>query len=285
MLKLTTRAALFAAALFVPVSSSFGFVLFDSYGFETSAGYQANQFLQGQPGTATPTDRWVQSPNYAAGSGTTVPYAAVYSYAAPTAPNFQYALVGDTNVPAQNANFFNPLTNVVNPYTPAVNQAVAVTWSMQTLATGVANNPFFGISVYGSNGEVATAGIDASTGQIVGSSALTTVSPFTAAADTFYNYELLLNYGTQSYSIYTAPVGSTNYTLRATGSFANASVDFTDADIASFSANPGSGLAYSGYAAFDYYKVETVAVPEPTMIGLAGVVFGLLGARRRARSV
>ncbi|MGC4030176.1 MAG: hypothetical protein QM754_00300 [Tepidisphaeraceae bacterium] len=284
MLKFATRAALVAAALLVPVSSSFGYVLFDSYGFETSAGYTANNYLQGQSTTAVPTDRWVQSPNYAAGAGTAVPYAAVYAYASPAAPNYQYALVGDLNVPADNANFFNPGTNIFNPYTPAVNQAVAVTWTMQTLSSGVANNPFFGISVYSSAGEVATIGVNASTGGLVSSTPLTTVSAFTAAADTTYNYELLLNYGTQTFSLYTAPAGSSSYTLRSTGSFASAATDFTDADIASFSANPGAGLAYSGYAVFDYYKVETVAVPEPTMIGIAGAAFGLLGARRRTRS-
>ncbi|HEX8323500.1 MAG TPA: hypothetical protein VF595_06250 [Tepidisphaeraceae bacterium] len=264
-------------------SSAQAIVLYDSFGFESSAGYEPNKFLDFQPASAPVADQWVASPTFPTGavdSAATVPLAGVYEYPVLSAENRQYVGVVNNDVPANNANFYNPQTNQVNPFTPAPTEGVVIGWSMNTSSSDLANNPFFGIVAFGSNGVIAQAGINASTGELLGSGLFTTVSPFTAAPDTFYNYELLLDYTTQTYSIFAAPTDAEELTLRATGLFANLSTDFTDADIASFSVQPQSGLPYSGFAQFDFYFVETVTIPEPASLCLAIGACGLLGARR-----
>ena len=278
MQKSLVRAAVMAAGLLVSASTSFGFVLYDSLGFETSGGYQTRQFLTGQPQTAAATDRWVQSTRGATGTNTR--YATVETYPASSPPNVQYVTVGASNVPAENANFFNPLTNVINPFTPGMNQGVAITWTMATLSSNLANNPFFGMTTYGNGNLVAVAGVDASTGELIGGENVIVVKPFTITADTVYSYELLLNYDTQTYSIFTALAGG-SFTLNMVGSFENAATEFTDAAITAFSLQGEDGADYSGYAEFDYYRVETVVVPEPASLGIAVVAFGLLVKRRR----
>jgi hypothetical protein len=274
------RAAVLAGGVLLglSVNTAQAVVLYDSGGFEAAAGFSTGPggggaFLAGQTG-GTPSSQWVQA---FTGAGN-APLAAVYPYPGAVAPNFQRVQVQDNTVPAANAGYFNP--NLAGtPFTPAANQGIAITWTMRLNSAAFAN-PFFGIVAFSGANEVAQFGINGSTGALVGNNG-TTFPGFTAAINAFVDYELLLNYTTKVYSVYTSPNGSGTYTLRGTGAFLTpTATNFTDADIASF----GLGNAtdpFSGSADFDSYKVETVAVPEPATISVLTAAFGLLSVRRR----
>ncbi|MDB5325194.1 MAG: hypothetical protein JWM57_763 [Phycisphaerales bacterium] len=272
------RSAVLLGGLFVGIASSItqATVLYDSGGFETSAGFVtgpggAGAFLAGQTG-GTPASTWIQS---FAGAGN-APLAAIYPYAGGISPNFQRVQVQDNTVPAANGGFFNP--NLAStPYTPGLNQGIAITWTMR-LNSGL-NNPFYGIVAYSGADEVAQFGVNGSSGALVGSSGAT-FAGFTAAVNAFVDYELLLNYTTKTYSVYTSPNGAGTYTLRGGGLFVTPTATaFTDADIASFSL--AGTDPFSGSADFDFYKVETVTIPEPATISVLTAAFGLLTVRRR----
>lgn len=273
-------------------SAAIGQILYDSHGFEASANlainYSASFNLIGQPVGAAAQDKWAGATAYATGSlNTSVPAAGVFAYIGPTAPNFQYALVQAPNVASGGYGYFAPNTN--NPagggtaYTPAANEQIAITFSMNAYSFGAAGGAFFGLTAFSGVNEVASVGIDNSTGNLaLPLTATTHNGGFTAQFDRFYGYELLLNYATQTWSIYTDPLtgpGAGTFTLRASGPFATTTTTFTDADLATYGLTAN---AFSGYAAYDDYKVQVV--PEPASIGALGLAFGLLAARRRKTS-
>ena len=272
------RSAVLLGSMIVGVASAMSqaTVLYDSGGFETSAGFATGPgglgaSLAGQTG-GTPASTWVQS---FSGSGN-APLAAIYPYSGASSPNFQKVQVQDATVPSANAGFWNPVL-ASTPYTPAASEGIAITWTMSRLS-GL-NNPFFGIVAYSGADEIAQFGINGSTGGLVGSDNVT-FPGFNAAIGTYVDYELLLNFTTKTYSVYTSPNGLGSYTLRGGGAFVTlTATSFTDADIASFSL--AGTDPFSGAADFDYYKVETLTIPEPATVGVLTAAFGLLTVRRR----
>ncbi len=176
--------------------------------------------------------------------------------------------------------------NVNNPFVPSATngQQVAVRWTME-IENANANHPFFGITSFGngSSQPFAIAGIDASTGLVYG-----LPSTFQASQGTFYQYELLLDYSTNTYSFYEAPatVGSA-FTLIGAAPFRLAATNFTDADITTYVPfGVGATGTGSGEAAFDNYSVQVLPVPEPASAGaLALALLGLAGRRKSRSSV
>lgn len=221
-------------------------------------------------------------------AGSNVPLAGTFSYT-PVPTNPQYALLTVINNATNSSGFYNP-THPSYTYTGANDKAVAVTFSMNVLAgysAAAATDEFFGISAFGAptgTGEIASLGINNRTGAYVLPAGATVInaSPSGLGAPglgTYRGYELLMNFATQTWSIYSqvVPNPALPYTLDAFGTFVNPTNKFTDADLAAF--NLGSG-ASNGYAQFDDYTVQTL-VPEPTSLAVAGVASGLLLARRR----
>ena len=228
---------------------------------------------------------WVGAVN-AGSPGSNVPNAGTFTYAPATNP--QYALLTVINNAPASSGFYNP-THAAYNYTGSGDSAVAITFSMNVLSgysLAAATDEFFGVSAFGAptgSGELASLGLNNRTGQYVLPVGATVVnsSPFglgAAGLGTYRGYELLLDFATQKWSIYSQLTpGVSAYTLDAYGSFANASTTFTDADLAAFNLSTG---ASNGYAQFDDYTVQTL-VPEPTSLAVAGLASGLLLGRRR----
>lgn len=291
---LTGIAVLGTAASFASAT-----ILFDSHGFEPNAdptiNYVTNTGLFGQPPAALPQNRWDGSV-FPAGApvNNNYPLAGVFSYNLPTAGNLQYALLQSPNIAPGSFGYYFPKANQsvtdggFGNYTPVSGQKIAITFSMNVYggyAAAAANSVFYGVTAFNQAGtEIASVGLNNFNGQLeLSNGATITNGGFTGSFDTFYGYELLLDYDTQTWAVYTQPLsgpGAFVYTLRATGAFANASTSFSDADLAAFTLGTANG---SGYAAFDDYTVQTV-VPEPASLTAGALAFGLLAARRR-RSV
>ena len=254
-------------------------VLYNSGGFEATAGFTSvgQNNIIGQTG-GTPASTFAGT--------TSVPTAKVGTYFGGTNGNLQFVALDATGsngngTAGNDSGFFYPTTYSNTPY-QAAGQSIAIIYTMTTSnPTATSGSPFFGITAFDDGGNViARLGVNnsagANSGRLVGSPAEGMFSGFTATPGTFYQYELLLNYAAQTYSVYTAPAdGSTAFTLRGTGAFATASTTFADADLTTFSLD---GAAYSGTAVFDNYSVQTV--PEPATLAAAGLAFGLLGRRR-----
>lgn len=278
------RAALLGGGIVLStVSFAQSDVLFDSNGFE-APDYSPLTFLDQNP-VASSSKIWGAIAPEGVTPAVNAPYAAVNPYSPGTLPNFQRVELVASNATPNSRVAYYPFETFDNPYTAVNSDDVAITFSMNHVIVG-AGNGFFGIEAYNAAGLIiAAVGINGTTGNLVG--AATIVSPFTAAFNTVYNYELLLDYDTQSYSIYTTDAGDPNtFVLRGGGAFANSSTTFSDADISSFSipfaTNPfASDLpAYTGGVLIDDYVVQTI-VPEPASLGLAALALGLL-VRRRA---
>jgi hypothetical protein len=305
MLSLEMKSALIGLSVLGGMAANASAViLFDSHGFEpltTAASpvnynpnpqtaYSPNVSLLGQPAAALPQNRWTGGVQ--AGANSNVPLTAVYSYVSPSATNKQYVVLQAPDINPTAFGYFYPQTNTpvadggFGTYSPPANQAVAITFSM-SVSSNFGSNAFFGVVAFnGAGTPVAQIGINNSTGGLALAPGATTVGgAYTSPFDTSVGYELLLDYGAQTYSVFTQPLTGNPvtqvYTLRATGSFANTSTDFSDADLATFALGATNA---NGYAVFDDYLVQTVTVPEPASLATGGLVIGLLLGRRR-RSV
>jgi hypothetical protein len=265
-----TVAALFAGnAGVVPAAQ----VLYNSDGFEASAGYVANLPLTGQPASGPVASQWLQASQGLNNPG--YPAAEVITY---PVPNQTQQLVGvaDTNIGPSDYGYWYPATNVTSPFTPSsINGTnfIDVAWT-EAWNAGATGNPFFGIAVENGTTIVALGGVDATTGLAVDENPTNTTELgsdfFQGTAGTYYNFKLLLNYTAQTYSFYA------NGNLIDTEPFVNAATQFTDADITTYllqTSTPGTGAGY-----FDNYIVT--AVPEPGILTIGGLALFLLSIRK-----
>lgn len=269
-------------------------VLFDSHGFEQSAGYNAGLSLAGQPASAPATERW-DGVNTAGAPGGSAPIAGVLAYNPVNPALGQYALVQVTNNAAGSSGFFYPNHNLptasggAGPFVPGAgtDKIVAITFNMDVLSAAsgstAANDEFFGVVAYGSAGQIMQLGLNHRTGtyDLPVDATVIRNSPSGLGAgslDNFHGYELLLNYQTNTWQIYSQLVsGVSPFVLDAFGPFQSAATDFTDADLVAYNLGTGSS---NGNAIFDDYLVQTL-VPEPTSIAVGVMATGVLLGRRR----
>lgn len=258
---------------FVAGSASADTLLYTSNGFEPSAGYVAfpnNTSLVGQPGGS---DSWVD--NSSGGAS-----AEVGSFGAGNPANQQYVQVAGVglNPSAGQAALFAPGTYATTAYN-ATNQQLAIRYSMSYSASNT--NPFIGVTAFNGNDVLGRGGISGQTGQIVGLNLTTAGAAFTAAPLTYYQYEVLLDYATQTVSFYEAPADNVSpYVLMGTANFLKAATSFTDADLTVSTINTANA-SVTGVGYFDNYTISLV--PEPTSMSI--LALGLLCGYRRQRSI
>jgi len=268
---LTALLALFVAKTGVAPAAQ---VLYNSNGFEASGGYVANLPLTGQPATGPVANQWLQASQTLNNPG--YPAAEVVNY---PVPNQTQQLVGvaDNNIGVNDYGYWYPGTNLATPFTPSsINgtNVINVAWTEAWLA-GATGDPFFGIAVQNGSNIVALGGVDATTGLLVDEGPPNNTNElgssfFQGTAGTYYNFNLLLNYTSQTYGLYV------NGTLIDTQPFVNAASQFTDADITTYVLQTTSGANGDGY--FDNYLVT--AVPEPGILAVGGLALFLLSVRK-----
>jgi hypothetical protein len=280
--KFYTNLALFSAAAIFMANASVApaaQVLYNSNGFEASAGYVANLPLTGQPAAATPANQWTQASQGLTNPG--YPAAEVITYAPPNQTQ-QLVGVADNNIGASDYGYWYPQANLPplgTAFTPSSGNGtnfINVAWTEAWLA-GATGNPFFGIAVQNGPNIVALGGVDATTGAAVDENPTSTnelgSAFFQGTAGTYYNFNLLLNYTAQTYTF------SVNGTPIDTQPFVNAATQFTDADITTYVLGT-TGANGDGY--FDNYIVT--AVPEPGILTIGGLGVFLLSVRKPRRS-
>jgi hypothetical protein len=247
-------------------------VLYNSNGFEASAGYVANQYLQGQPAAAPSMDQWVESSQDT--SNPPYPVAEVVTYPSSTQ---QLVAVADDNIGSSDYGYwypqaYDPPNAAFVPSALNGTNHVDVSWTEAWLS-GATGNPFFGIEVFNGSNAVALAGVDVTNNLLVdenptGTSELGS-NFFNGVPGTYYNFDVDLNYTAQTYGVYI------NGSLIDTESFVTPTTAFTDADILTYAL--GSSNA-TGYGYFDNYLVT--AVPEPTSLGIVSLALLLLTKRQ-----
>jgi hypothetical protein len=274
--------------------------LFDSQGFESSAGYTVPSYLYNEPGTPGASGPGI---GQFAGTSYANPYAAVYTYTSifggnTNASNLDVVNIhdsADTNSTGTiNPGYYYPLLNSVTPGNGGVQSQVSVAFQLARGSTNV-GDPFFGVVAYGALSSqeallnpVGELGIDGTTGTIVGANSLTAAgATFVATADTFYDFDLLLDYPSQTYSLYEASTSATSYTLLGTGVFITPNTTtFTTAALATspLATVGGVTVPVTGDGYFDNFSISTV--PEPTTAGIVmgGLAMSSLVRRRRNAS-
>ena len=284
-------AAAVAASAVSAGRSSGAVTLFNSNGFEASAGYVSGVALDNdQPSTAASQNQ------FSGGFGGTgaVPVAGIDTYGSffggTSTQQFALMISTGTNSTTGGIAEYYPNTNVVAPYVASgsANPVVDVVFTL-AVTKATAGEPLFGVIAANSAGsEIGELLVDASNGNVMGGTGGTA---FTAAANTFYSYELQLNYTSQQVNMYEASPGSGAFTtLIGTSAFVTPSTDFALAAISSFSISPSAsaGTAPGGqsgvFGAFDDYSVIATSVPEPTVVSLALGGVAVLAGRRRNRT-
>ena len=271
--------ALYVGMLGVVVQRASAVTLFDSGGFESSAGYSAGPSgsganLYGQPTTGQTWTQFVNEPD----SATSYLNASVYAYTTPSAGNAQYVGIYNYNTEPGDYGYFWPqgYTSPNAPYTPAPNEEVVVQWTMEI--GNSAGDPFFGIAAQNNGVNFALAGIDGTTGAPQGLTQISDPS-FNAAVNSYYSYELLLDFDTQSYALYELKLGiDTTYSLVGTSGFTTPSSAFSDAALTTFLLQ--SSTNGNAFAVVDDYEVTTETVPEPACLSGLGLALVLLRRKR-----
>lgn len=254
--------------------------LFDSGGFEPTAGYIQDTYLYDEPGTGVGTPgvgQFTGSP-YAANA-----YAAVYNYdeifnGNTNALNTQLADIvtsGNTSTAA-----YYPILNDVTPNANTQTGQVAIVFQ-EAIGSSNSGSSFTGVVAYATTSggvpadPVGEVGLDTAAGTLIGTS-----SSFTAAPDTFYNFELLLDYTTDQYSVFEAPIGGSFTQLGTAEPFLTAGA--TTFNTAALETYETSG-ASSGQVFFDNFSISEVPEPATASLLMGGVA--LLATRRRRASV
>ena len=158
---------------------------------------------------------------------------------------------------------------VVKPVTPAgVLQIIRVSWDMNVPQNtqGIDFGPFFGVEAYDASLNplvpllAGSLGVDATTGDVLyqdGTTGFLTESGFNVQFDVWNHYTLELNYGTKTYTIFV------NGDDKASTSFVDDAVAFTDAPLAALAATADTRATATGTAYFDNYVIDIeAAVPE-----------------------
>jgi hypothetical protein len=265
-------------------SQSDGAVLYTT-GFEPTGSamypadnFTANQTLNGQGG-------WTGSVG-----GSPAPVAGVYNYAQAfgsnsNPSNAQFTGLVDSNIGSQSIGYYSvPINYTPNAVTGSI---VDVVFELGVPQAG-AGSPFFGVIAQANGVNIAGIGVNGNNGALVPlGGTLTGNTTFSGSANPgmtgFFNYELQLNYTTQTFNVYATPLGATAFTsanLINSGPFLASAATFSDAALTSFALTsaPATGNGY-----YDYYSVTSV-VPEPASVGLllSAVAAGFTRRRRTA---
>ncbi len=162
-------------------------------------------------------------------------------------------------------------------YTPAAGEIISV---RADLARTVGSTASFGylLDIYSPAGRIARAGLGTNAGTIVpvlttlntaGAPATFLASNATYAANQWVNFEILLNFATQSYDL-----NIDGISIATNLPFVGAGASLADADFQVSTAATANDVGY-----LDNYIVETI--PTPGALALLGL--GGLAARRRRR--
>jgi hypothetical protein len=277
-LSLAVHTGVALLALLGAASTSPAGVVFDSGGFESGNGYPPNTYLYNEP-----TPAGSPGPGIGQWTGTSYsdPYAAVYTYQAifgsnSNLSNTQLATIVDSSLASGGSAIYYPLLNTFTPVSGSGDATVSAQFQL-AVSTGATGHPFFGVVMYSGSTPVAQAGVDATTGGLIGSSVAST---FTATPDTFYDFDLVADYTAGSYAIYESPaVASPTYTEIGSSSFLASATTFTTAALGTYVASGAGPAAGDGY--FDNFSISTTSVPEPTSGWFLLMPFGTLLLRRR----
>jgi hypothetical protein len=230
-------------------------IVYDSVGFEPPK-FTAG-LLEGQDG-------WVRTGNAAGGQ---VQIAVVES---------GNQAVQVTRAPNEDARWGVLTTGFPSPLT----DPISIQWDMNVLPSGVPSGsfgPFFGVESYADVAGLSflgSLGVDAGTGDLL---YLDPVNGFTETGvtvpfATWHNYELLLDFASDSYSIFF------DGALQLSGiGFTTPSDTFSDAPIATVGAAADAiSQAAIGSAFFDNYVITSI--PEPSAVLFGVVVCTCVGA-------
>ena len=209
--------------------------------------------------------------------------AVVAPYATPVAGNAQYAQLNDlSGIAATTEAFYFPTLSSITPVaagTPTIDTVAQIAVGS---GTGGAT---FGLAAFdGTAGGnlIADVEINSATGAVTVDGATTAVSTgYTAPTGFAYqNYELQLNFASQTYNVYEAAVGATTFTneIAAAIPFETAATTYSTSAIDTLSTG-GTG---SGLAEFDNLTISAVPEPASASLILGGLV--VAGGRRRRRS-
>ncbi len=220
------------------------------------------------------------------GSATVFSYGTVFGSAS-TAQLVQFS--DSTGIAGTTSAYYFP-TVPSAPISP-ITAGTPVIDSVVQIATngGGTGGASFGLTAFDgttAGNEIADFEIDSATGAVSvngdnptaapAATSSTFTAPTTAA---FLNYELQLNFTTQTATVYEAPLNSSSFTTAiASAKFLETATSYSTTAIDTVAV---SGVAGKGVAEFDNLTISSNAVPEPVS---ASILFGgliLVGGRRR----
>jgi hypothetical protein len=259
--------------------------IFNSNGFETAAGYVDGDYLAGQPSTG---------PQFVSTSFYPSPYAQVTDYTAVFGSNSNASnlnvveLANPASSTTPTTTYTYPVLSSIMPGSGGIPSQISTTFQeaigqyfVGNVATPYPNNTFFGVvALDGTDtNPVGELGINATTGMIEGATTLTAAgTTFQATPDTFYDFDLLLDYGTQTYSLYEAAVNAATYTLLGTSNFLTATNTYGTTALVS---SPTTALPVSEAAYVDNFAITAVPEPGTASLVMGGAAITLLKRRRR----
>jgi hypothetical protein len=269
-MKTPLRFLLFAVlfSLGLAITTSEATIVYDSDGFEPPT-FTAGLPLEGQ-------DSWVRT---GTASASQVQIAVVDS---------GNQAVQVTRAPNEDARWGVLTTGF--PASPT--DLISIQWDMNVLPSGVPSGsfgPFFGVEAYSDVAGLTflgSLGVDTATGEILylhPVNGFTAVPAVTVPFASWHMYELLLDFGSDTYSIYfdgALQVSGIGFTDGPSNSFSDAPIATVGA------AGDAISQAAIGSGFFDNYVIT--AIPEPSAVLFGGLVCTVIGASvigRRIRSV
>ncbi len=257
--------------------------VYDSQGFESSAGFQDGFTLEGQTG-GTPRL------TFQSRVGTTPQQVAVrnlFGVSGSFGVDVEYGTaIVDGGEPVYTNNFTTvvaPVDTSVNPFV-IVSSDLFVRQATANTTTPGTNAPIFGLNASANGGSTSTnpdtvgaAYLDSGTGELsyqtsVGGTPQLLPSNMFYALDVYHNLTLQLNYTTGNYDI----LVDGKFVLPAPVPFATPSTTYSNTDLVGANNVPGQTFSAGGY--FDNYSIT--AIPEPASLGLIALA-GLACTRRR----